>query len=71
MISSASPKPSASANRGLAANLQENIRDLEEDIRKLARTIYELCGREEGHDLDNWVCAERRIKRGERNITAR
>ena len=35
-----------------------------EDVRSLAYMLYESRGREDGHDLDDWLLAEQRIKRG-------
>ncbi len=43
-------------------SLQVEIAALEEHIRQLAYTIFELCGRENGHELDDWLFAEKRIK---------
>ncbi len=45
-------------------SLQAEIAALEEDVRRLAYTIYELCGHENGHELDDWVFAEKRLKQG-------
>jgi len=36
---------------------------LHEAIRKKAQEIYEKSGRKPGHDLDNWLEAERIVKR--------
>jgi hypothetical protein len=41
---------------------QAEIAHLEEHIRQLAYTLFELCGRENGHDLDDWLFAEKWIK---------
>jgi hypothetical protein len=59
MTSLASRKPPESVKPDAAANL-------EEDIRHVAYDVYELCGREHGHDLDDWLFAEKEItkKRG-------
>lgn len=43
--------------------------NIEEDIRRLAYQFYELRGREDGHDLDDWLRAEEELKR-ERSRTA-
>jgi hypothetical protein len=31
------------------------------DTRSLAYSIYEHCGREHGHDIDDWLCAETEV----------
>jgi hypothetical protein len=48
----------ASLKPGTAGNL-------EEDIRHLAYKVYELCKRQDGHDLDDWLFAEKQVKRAE------
>ena len=35
--------------------------NLEEEIRRRAYELYEKRGREDGHDLDNWLRAEAEI----------
>jgi hypothetical protein len=35
---------------------------IEQQIRQLAYELYEQCGRTDGHDLDDWLQAEREIK---------
>jgi hypothetical protein len=39
----------------------ESHPNLEEEIRHLAYEIYEEHGREDGHDLDDWLHAEAEI----------
>jgi hypothetical protein len=38
--------------------------NLEEQIRRRAYELYETCGREDGHDFDDWLRAEEEITRG-------
>ncbi len=54
-----------------SASSQAEIAALEEDTRHLAYTIYELCGRENGHDLEDWVLAEKLRGRGIFHMIAR
>jgi hypothetical protein len=35
--------------------------ELEEEIRRRAYTLYEQRGREDGHDIDDWLRAEAEI----------
>ncbi len=56
MISPTSCKAPASLKHETACNL-------EEDIRHLAYKVYELCGGQDGHALDDWLFAEKQIKR--------
>ncbi len=45
-------------------SLQAEIAAIEEHIiRQVAYTIFELCGRENGHDLDDWLFAEKQVKK--------
>ncbi len=45
-----------------AANIAgESHPNLEEEIRRLAHELYEERGREDGHDLDDWLRAEAAI----------
>ena len=39
----------------------ESHPNLEEEIRRLAYELYEERGREDGHDLDDWLRAEAAI----------
>ncbi len=43
--------------------------NLEEDIRHRAYQLYDLRGREDGHDLDDWLRAEEDV-RGKRTARA-
>ena len=36
--------------------------NLEEEIRRLAFEIYVERGRTDGHDFDDWLCAEAEVK---------
>jgi Protein of unknown function (DUF2934) len=40
---------------------------IQESMRKRAHEIYEARGREDGHDLDDWLIAESEVTR---NLTA-
>ncbi len=44
--------------------------DLEEEIRARAYQMYEERGREDGHDLDDWLMAEREITGKKLSISA-
>ncbi len=43
---------------------------IEEDIRHLAYQLYDLRGREDGHDLDEWLRAEEELKRQQSRTAA-
>jgi hypothetical protein len=43
---------------------------LEEEIRHLAYQLYEERGREDGHDLDDWLSAEAEITGTRVKVTA-
>lgn len=43
---------------------------IEEDIRKRAYELFEARGREEGHELDDWLRAEEEIVGGKRDAAA-
>jgi hypothetical protein len=45
------------ANTGNAANIVTDP-NLEEQIRRRAYALYEQRGREDGHDVDDWLRAE-------------
>jgi Protein of unknown function (DUF2934) len=40
-----------------------SVEQLQELIRKRAYELYEQRGREEGHDLDDWIAAEFEVTR--------
>lgn len=40
----------------------ESQPNVEEEIRRRAFEIYEMRGREAGHDLDDWLLAEAEVK---------
>ncbi len=42
----------------------------EEEIRHRAYEIYETRGREDGHDLDDWLRAEAEVKRADAKTAA-
>ena len=42
--------------------------ELEHQIRLRAYELYEECGREDGHELDDWLRAEEEIR--EKKVTA-
>jgi len=44
--------------------------NLEEEIRKRAFALFEARGREEGHELEDWLRAEEEIKGGKTNALA-
>ncbi len=44
--------------------------NLEEQIRRRAYELYETCGREDGHDFDDWLRAEEEITRGNTRTVA-
>ena len=44
--------------------------NLEEEIRRRAYELYEERGREDGHDLDDWLRAEAEIRKHARSIAA-
>jgi DUF2934 family protein len=39
-----------------------DLQDLEHDIRRRAHELYEARGREDGHDLEDWLRAEEEIR---------
>ncbi len=43
---------------------------LEDDIRRRAYELYEARGREDGHELDDWLQAKTEITRTKRHTTA-
>ncbi len=43
---------------------------IQEQIRHLAYQIYEQRGREDGHDLDDWLNAESEMMRKARGVAA-
>jgi Protein of unknown function (DUF2934) len=44
--------------------------NLEEQIRRRAYELYETCGREDGHDFDDWLRAEEEITRQKARTSA-
>jgi hypothetical protein len=44
-------------NTGSPANIVTDL-NLEEEVRRRAYTLYEQRGREDGHDVDDWLRAE-------------
>jgi len=41
--------------------MNTQTQNLEEQIRQLAYELYEVRGREDGHELDDWLLAEKEI----------
>ncbi len=52
--------------RGVSGGTQ----DLAEDIRRRAYELYEQRGREDGHELEDWVRAEEEVTRNRRRSAA-
>jgi hypothetical protein len=50
--------------------VQSEPRSLEEDIRRRAYEFYEARGKEDGHDLEDWLRADKEITRNVRTIAA-
>ena len=48
----------------------ESHPNLEEEIRRRAYELYEERGREDGHDVDDWLHAEAEIGTGVRAVAA-
>jgi Protein of unknown function (DUF2934) len=68
----ANPAPALQSQKGVSAVpkdpnkkppsiVTESHPNLEEEIRRLAYEFYEERGREDGHDLDDWLRAEAAI----------
>jgi hypothetical protein len=54
-----------------SANVDLNPTNLEQEIRRRAYELYEERGREDGHELDDWLRAEEQVKaRQARSIAA-
>jgi len=60
-------QPIESTPRNISTDAHPN---LEEEIRRLAFEIYVERGREDGHDLDDWLQAEAEILSATVNIAA-
>ncbi len=41
--------------------MTESLEDLQQKVRQRAYELYELRGREEGHDWDDWLKAESEV----------
>ncbi len=52
------------------ASVSAGPQGIEEDIRQLAYQLYDLRGREDGHDLDDWLRAEEELKRQQSRTAA-
>jgi hypothetical protein len=64
MTSPNTSKRPTSVKSDIAANMKE-------DIRHLAYGFYEQRGREDGHDLEDWFRAEKKIQhKRSRNVSA-
>jgi len=53
------PTPRRTVNPTMEPN-----RDLQERIRRRAYELYEQRGKEDGHDLDDWLQAESEVAQG-------
>ena len=54
-----------------SATVRSEPQELEHQIRQRAYELYEESGKEEGHDLENWLRAEEEItKKKDRAIAA-
>jgi Protein of unknown function (DUF2934) len=60
--------PKRSKAKTTNANSGESAIDLEERIRHRAYQLYERRGREDGHEVEDWLQAEAELS-GERNMT--
>ncbi|MGA2859063.1 MAG: DUF2934 domain-containing protein [Candidatus Sulfotelmatobacter sp.] len=60
-------QPIESTPRNISTDAHPN---LEEEIRRLAFEIYVERGREDGHDLDDWLQAETEVLGATVNIAA-
>ena len=47
------------------ASVQQHVLNLEDQIRRRAYELYEQRGKEDGHDLEDWLRAEEEIKQKE------
>jgi hypothetical protein len=50
--------------------MREQPENLEEVIRVRAYELYENRGREDGHDLDDWLTAEQEVRNRKTQTTA-
>lgn len=57
----ANTSSSSGIGRKKATITIENQRAPMEDVRARAYTLYESRGKEDGHDLDDWLLAERQV----------
>jgi Protein of unknown function (DUF2934) len=44
------------------ATVTSELQELEPQIRQRAYELYQECGREDGHELDDWLRAEEEIR---------
>ncbi|MBX9657501.1 MAG: DUF2934 domain-containing protein [Nitrospiraceae bacterium] len=54
-------KPRSSRKASPAGPEHSRPKQVREEIRSLAYELYCQCGHEDGHDLDHWMEAERRV----------
>ncbi len=62
-----SPKLTSSGTKNLTTGF---VADMEEQIRGRAYELYEQRGRENGHDMDDWLQAEAELNSRKRNAFA-
>ena len=55
------PKPKVPTTQMIAKKTHTFTRDLQDEIRARAYELYEQRGREDGHDLDDWLQAESEV----------
>lgn len=50
-------------NRGAVLQDYQTQADQTEQIRKIAKDLYEKRGRQPGHEMDDWLQAEKMVKK--------
>ncbi len=53
--------PDATRNRSTKTTAQRSAHDIQHQIRERAYELYERRGRNNGHDLDDWLTAESEV----------
>ena len=53
-----------------ARSVSGGTQDVAEDIRRRAYELYEQRGRQDGHDVEDWVRAEEEVTRNRRRTAA-
>jgi hypothetical protein len=56
--------------RNPLSTVRSEPQNFEEEIRRRAYELYEECGREDGHDFDDWLRAEEEITKKKARTTA-